>query len=225
MYTKQIQRFESREEAGRKLAERLPQYSKTRSVIVLALPKGGVPVGAEIARLLNKPFDVLFVGKITAPGCGGMPLGAITTGGVRMLNNAMIDRLHLSKDEVRNAVLQGALRLTRREKLCRGPYPPLATIADHTVILVDDGSTPCAVVRDAIRLLRRQHAERVIMALPSTCHHDACDLRLEADEVITLVEPPNPRDTGKSFKSFPLTTTADVRRILAGKCPIAGAGN
>ena len=224
MYTKRIQRFESREDAGRKLAKRLDRHSKPGSVIVLALPKGGVPIGAEIAGLLNKPFDVLLIGKITAPGCGGMPLGAITTGGVRMLNSAMIDRLHLSKDEVSNAVLQGARSLARREKICRGQYPP-QTIADHTVILVDDGSTPCAVIRDAIRLLRRQHAEQVIIALPSISHQDARDLRLEADDVITLEEPPDPRAAAKSFKSFPRTTTADVRRILAGKCPIAGTGN
>ena len=195
MDTKQIQRFENCEEAGRKLAKRLDQYSKPGSVIVLALPKGGVPIGAQIARLLNQPFDVLFIGKITAPGCGGTPLGAITTGGVRILNSAMIDRLHLSKDEVRNAVLQGARSLARRERTCRGPYPQ-QTIADHTVILVDDGSTPCAVIRDAIRLLRRQHAERVIVALPTTGHHDARDLRLEADEVITSEESPDPRRAG-----------------------------
>lgn len=224
MFPEPLHQFESREQAGQKLAKQLSRYSKIESVIVLAMPKGGVPIGAEIARLLNKPFDVLLVGKITAPGCGGMPLGAITAGGVRTINNAMIDRLHMSQDEVRNAILQGALRLARQAKTYRAQHSPL-TIADRMIILADDGSTPCAVMQHAIHLLRRQHAERVIVAIPSTCHHSAYDLRLEADEVANLMEPADPKAAAMVLKKFPRITDADVRRLLADKCPVAGAGN
>ena len=215
MQLEQVQSFASREEAGRKLAQRLAKYSNTGNTIVLALPTGGVPVGAEIAEFLQKPFDILLVEKIIAPGSDGAPLGALTGGGVRMLNSAMIDRLHLSKPEVNSAVLDGSMRLARREKRCRGKKAAIE-IADRTVILIDDGTAPCEVIRAAVRLLRRQHAERVIVALPVVCHDTASDLRMEADQVVTLAEPEYSGVAGNWFEQFPMTTDADVRRLLSG---------
>jgi predicted phosphoribosyltransferase len=182
------QRNPNLREAGREIAERLARFSRSRDAVILALPNGGASVGAEIARSLGIPADVLVVGKITAHGCGGMPIGAITCGGVRLLNHAMIERLNLSRPEVNAAVLRGALRQARREKLCRGRKPGVE-VEDRTVILVDDGSTPCIVLRDAIRLLRRRHVERVVLAMPSACRHHAGELRMEADEFVTLDEP------------------------------------
>lgn len=214
----------SREEAGRELARLLTRFSTPKNVIVLALPNGGVPVGAEIAGILNKPFDVLFIEPITTPACGGVPLGAITAGGVRMLNCAMIDRLHLSTAEISSAVLHGSLKLAKRERSCRGQYPPLE-VADHVVILVDDGATPCATIRDAVHLLRRQHADCVIVAFPDACRHTLCDLRLEADEVVTLADSRATRHSVKSFHHFPRMTDAEVHHVLADKCAKAGAGN
>lgn len=224
MHTKRTQHFPSREEASRKLAERLARFSTTGDTIVLALPNGGVPVGAEIAELLHKPFDVLLVERILSPSCGETPLGAVTRGGVRMLNSAMIDRLNLSQSEIDSAVLQGSRKLARREQSFHRDQAPLE-IADRTVILIDDGTAPCEVIRDAIRLLRRQHAERVIVALPATCHEVANDLRMEADQVVTLAEPASPGSAGKWIEEFPNTSDEDVRRLLAGKCPAAGIGN
>lgn len=210
-----IKPFTSREEAGRKLAKRLAKYSIAKNAIVLALPNGGVPVGAEIAEFLGKPFDILLVEKIIAPGSDGAAMGAVTGGGVRMLNSAMIDRLRLSKPEVNSAVLDGSMRLARREKLCRGQKTAIE-IADRTVILIDDGTAPCEVMRAAVRLLRRQHAERVIVALPVTCQDIASDLRMEADHVVTLAEPEDPGSAGNWFDRFPMTTDADVYRLLVG---------
>lgn len=209
-----VHRFGSREEAGRKLAERLAGVAAHGDAIVLALPNGGVSVGAEVARTLRVPFDILLVAKITAHGCRDVELGAITSGGVRMLDCAMIDRLQLSDTEINAAVLKKSLKLARREKLFRGHQHSLV-VADHTVILVDDGSTPCATIRSAIRLLRRQHAERIVVALPAACRHVVCDLRMEADKVVTLAEPQAPIQTGKLFKHFPRTTVAEVRRLLS----------
>ncbi len=213
MQTSMPRRFGSREEAGRALAKRLAAYAATDAVVI-ALPKGGVTVGAEIAHLLQLPFDVLLMDRITAPGCGETPLGAITSGGVRMLNLAMIDRLHLSDDVVRGAVLRKALRLARRERFYHGNHPSV-DVADRTVILVDDGTASCSTLRNAIRLLHRQHAEHVVVAVPVTCKNAAFDLRMEADEVVTLEEPSVEIAAGKWFESFPPTTTAEVRRILS----------
>lgn len=206
-------RFGSRQEAGRALAKRLAGFAATDAVVI-ALPKGGATVGAEIAHLLHLPFDVLLMDRITAPGCGVTPLGAITSGGVRMLNSAMIDQLHLSDDVVRGAVLRKALRLARRERLYRRHHASV-DVADRTVILVDDGTASCATLSNAIRLLHRQHAEHVVLAVPVTCEHAACELRMETDEVVTLEEPSVEFSAGKWFESFPPTTSAEVRRILS----------
>jgi predicted phosphoribosyltransferase len=213
MQTSMHKRFGSRQEAGCALAKRLAGFAAADAV-VLALPKGGAAIGAEIAHLLQLPFDVILIDRITAPGCGETPLGAITSGGVRMLNMAMIDSLHLSDDVVRGAVLRKALRLARRERLYRGHHSSV-DVADKTVILADDGTAHCSVLCNAIRLLHRQHADHVVVAVPVACQHVACDLRMEADELVTLEEPALEITAGKWFESFPPTTSAEVRRILS----------
>lgn len=213
MHSASHPRFVNRMEAGRELAKKLVKFKKDPDVIILAIPRGGVAVGAEIADALEHPLDVLLLGKVTTPGCGDTPLGAVTSGGVRLLNSAMIDRLHLSEEEVRAAVLRECQDISRRERLYRGDHPSLE-VADRTVILVDDGSTPCATVRNAIRLLRRQHVERIVVALPAVCRHSACDLRYETDEVVTLAEPSSPTPAGRWFREFPPTTDREVRSML-----------
>jgi putative phosphoribosyl transferase len=214
----------SREEAGRDLAGRLFKFVGLKDVIVLALPNGGVPVGAKVAGILNLPFDILLVGDITVPGAGGPKLGAITCGGVRMLDCSMIDRLHLSDAEVKSAVLQASIELAKKERFFRSHKPSL-DVADHTVILVDDGTTACATVRNAVRLLRRQHAERIIVALPVACRHVTCDLRHEACEVVTLSEPVSPATVGKWCKHLPATPDSEVRELLVGARGCAGTHN
>jgi predicted phosphoribosyltransferase len=213
MKSNQLKRFGDRMEAGRELAQKLTKYRNEPGVVVLAIPKGGVPVGVGIAEELEHPFDVLLIGKITAPGCGGTSLGALTSGGVRMLNCAMIDRLHLSEEEIRNAVFKECQHIAHRERLYRGDHPSV-DVADRTVILVDDGSTPCVMLRNAIRLLRRQHADRVVVALPALCRNSACDLRFETEEVVTLAEPASPAPAGRWFRHFPPTSDHEVRCLL-----------
>lgn len=192
-------------------------------MVVLTLPNGSVPLGADIAARLNQPFDVLFVGKITAPGCGGIALGSITGGGVRVINAALADRLRLGRAEINAAVLHGALKLARREKSCRGHHPPLQ-IAEHTVILIDDGRSPSVVLRDAIRLLRRQHAERVVVAFPSACRHAIRDLGMEADEVIALEES-SPETSGTWSETLPRLTEAEIRHFLSENLSSADSHN
>ncbi len=224
MQTASHKRFSCRREAGRALAKLLEKYVGDPETVVLALPKGGMEVGAEIAHLLGLPFDVLLVDRITAPGRGDTTLGAITSGGVRMLNCAMIDRLHLSDEDVCRAVLKKSVRLARRERLYRSQRPSI-DVADRTVILVDDGSSSCATLRNSIRLLHRQHVDHVIVAVPVTCHHAACDLRMEADEVVSLMEPSAQAPPAKWFESFPPTSSAEVRDILREEFVEAGSHN
>ena len=206
-------RFVTRQDAGRALAQQLSHYKSAHDTVVLALPKGGVAVGMEIANTLGLPLDILLVGRITVPGCGNTSLGAITSGGVRMLNNAMIDSLHLSEQDIHDAVLRKSLELAEREHAYRNQRPSLE-VADRNVIVVDDGSLPCAVLRSAVRLLRRQHAEKIVLALPTACHNAACDLRMEADELVVLVEPSSAAPAGKWFEHFETPTREEVRHML-----------
>lgn len=214
----------SRKEAGRDLAEHLAKFNGLKNAIVLALPNGGVPVGAEVAAILNLPFDILLVADIAAPDPVGAKLGAITCGGVRMLDCAMIDRLHLCDSEVKSAVLRASIELAKRERFFRGHKPSL-NVADHTVILVDDGTTPCTTIRNAVRLLRRQHVERIIVALPVACRHVTCDLRHEACEVVTLSEPVSPATVGKWRKRLPETPDSEVLELLIGARECVGTHN
>lgn len=208
-----IKKFSTRAEAGHALAKRLGNHLITPDTVILALPKGGVAVGAEIARCLKLPFDVLLVSRITVPGCGRTSLGALTSGGVRVLNCAMIDRLQVTEEEVRDAILSKSIRLARRERNYR-PQRPSLDVSDRHVILVDDGGTECEVICDAIHLLRRQHAEHVVVAMPAACHHAACDMRLEADEVITLTEPSREFRASRCFEHYSPPNADEIRRIL-----------
>jgi putative phosphoribosyl transferase len=218
MNTLKLRKFSNRRKAGRNLARHLTKFSGHCDVVVLALPNGGVEVGMEISACLKAPFDILLVRKITSSAHEHAVLGAITSGGVRILNGALIDRLQLSDSEVRAAVLMESIELSRMEKLYRGDAPSL-DVADQTVILVDDGSTPCATIRNAIRLLRRQHAEHVVFATPATCHHAACDLRHEADEVFTLTEPSKPVSVWRWLRHIHRTTDDEVSRLLLQNHP------
>lgn len=213
MQNTSLKRFPTRQDAGRALARRLTRFMASGDTVVLGLPKGGVAVGIEIARILGLPFDVLLIGRITVPGCGDTPLGAITSGGVRMLNCAMIDNLHLSEQDIREAVLRKSLELAEREHMYRSQRPSL-DVTDRNVILVDDGSSACAILRSAVRLLRRQHAEQVVVAVPVSCHNAACDLRMEADEVVVLAEPTSASPAGKWFEHFETPTHGEVRRMI-----------
>lgn len=205
--------FASRCEAGRSLAKILARYTGDPETVVLALPKGGVSVGVEIAHCLGLPFSPLLLERITAPGCGNTRIGAITSGGVRVLDSALIDRLRISDEDIHLAVLKKAVRLARREHYYRSQRPSIR-VADRTVILADDGSSSCVTLRDAIHLLRRQHVDHVIVALPVACNHAACDLRMEADEVLSLLETTTQVPATACFESPAPIRSADVCELL-----------
>ncbi len=214
MKTQSPRRFKNRQDAGRLLARSMEDFASIRDVVVLAFPNGGIPVAVEIARALGKPFDVLLMREVAHPADSSIILGSITSGGIRALNCALIDQLQLSDAQVSNAILMECAELARCEQLYRHDHPSLS-VADKTVILVDDGVTPCHMLRDAIHLLRRQHAEHIVVALPATSCHDCCDLRLEADQVVALAESETCGEPQKWFKKFPPASDEKACRILA----------
>jgi putative phosphoribosyl transferase len=214
MQTTKLHRFSNRTDAGRQLAQRLAPFAGIRNVIILAMPRGGVSVAAIVAKALKKPLDVFLMRRLILPNSDDVSFGAITSGGVRMLNHAMLDRMHLSDEVIRAVIFKESIELARREELYRGDHPSLE-IADHQVILVDDGFTPSSLLRDAIRLIRRQHPDKVVLALPAAPPNVLRDLGMEVDEVVTVSETdPSIATLGDCFKHLAPATDAEVLGLL-----------
>jgi predicted phosphoribosyltransferase len=162
----QPQRFRNRTDAGRQLAEKLAAYAHRPGVLVLALPRGGVPVGFEVARKLGAPLDVFLVRKLGVPGYEELAMGAVATGGVRVLNDEIVRGLGISEHEIDAAAARELQELARRQRLYRGDRP-LPGIAGRTVILVDDGLATGATMRAAIAAVRQQQPTRIVVAVPT----------------------------------------------------------
>src|SRR4051794_30789207 len=159
------QRFRNRAEAGRLLAERLRAYAGRDDLVVLALPRGGVPVGFEIARALDAPLDVFLVRKLGVPGHEELALGAIASGGIRVLNRQIVDALALRPERIEAIAAAEQRELERREREYRGDRPP-PDVTGRTVILVDDGLATGSTMVAAVRALRQDGPARVVVAVP-----------------------------------------------------------
>jgi predicted phosphoribosyltransferase len=206
--------FRDRHEAGRRLAAKLAGYAHCPDVLVLALPRGGVPVGHEVARALGAPLDVFVVRKLGVPGYEEVAMGAVATGGVRVLNDDIVAGLRIP-DYLIDAVAGRELEeLGRRERLYRGGRPP-PDVLRRTVILVDDGLATGATMLAAIKALRKLQPARVVVAVPIAAR-DTCEaLRAEVDEVICAVAPEPFHAVGRWYEDFSQTTDAMVRELLA----------
>src|SRR5438105_6479731 len=158
--------FRDRTEAGRLLAAKLTAYANRPDVIVLALPRGGVPVAYEVARALNAPLDVFLVRKLGVPGYEELAMGAVATGGVRVLNDEIVNGLRIRDDVVDAVTAWQQQELARREQLYRGDRPA-PDVRGRTVILVDDGLATGATMHAAIAALRRQQPARIVVAVPT----------------------------------------------------------
>lgn len=213
--------FDDRVEAGQELAKQLQRYAGRPDVLVLGLPRGGVPVAAVVARELGAPLDVFVVRKIGVPGHRELAMGAIASGGARVLNHAMIAELRLSDAQVAAVIAEEERELSRRDTLYRAGEPPLAA-ADRTVILVDDGLATGATMRAAVRAVRDLDPARVVVAVP-VGSFDACrDLERVADEVICARIPRTFIAVGRWYTDFSDTTDAEVTGLLeAAKRPAA----
>src|SRR3984893_6956590 len=210
----QPQRFRNRTDAGRQLAEKLAAYANRPGVLVLALPRGGAPVGFELARALGAPLDVFLVRKLGVPGYEELAMGAVATGGVRVLNDEIVRGLGISEHQIDAVVARELQELARRERLYRGDRPP-PYIPGRTAILVDDGLATGATMRAAIEALRRQQPARTVVAVP-TASADTCEaLKAEADDVICAMTPEPFFAVGHWYEDFTQTTDDEVRKLLA----------
>ena len=216
------QRFRNRTDAGRQLAEKLAAYADRPDVLVLALPRGGVPVGFEVARALGAPLDVFLVRKLGVPGHEELAMGAVATGGVRVLNDEIVRGLGILEGEIDAVVARELQELARRERLYRGDRPP-PDVAGRTVILVDDGLATGATMRAAIQALRQQHPACIVAAVP-TASPDTCEaLKAEADDVICAITPEPFFAVGHWYEDFAQTTDDEVRHLLCAEGDLSTA--
>lgn len=205
--------FEDRHDGGRVLAAQLRSYARQPDVTVLALPRGGVPVGYEVARALGAPLDVFVVRKLGVPGHPELAMGAIASGGVRVLNADVLQVLDIAPDELEAVGVEEQRELERREELYRGERPPL-DVADRTVIVVDDGLATGSTMLAAVRALKQMHPARVIVAVPVASAETCRDLRHEADEVVCAATPRPFRAVGVWYRDFPQLSDGEVHRLL-----------
>lgn len=205
--------FEDRIEAGRKLAGALSGYRGRSDVVVLGLPRGGVPVAAEVARAVGAPLDVFVVRKLGVPYQPELAFGALSSGGTCVFNDDVLRQAHLSEDQVQQVVAAETAELHRREEAYRGERPPVP-LEGQVVIVVDDGLATGASMRAAVRGLRQRAPSQVVVAIPVapavTCHA----LEEEADKVVCLQTPEWFRSVGEHYLDFAATTDDEVRHLL-----------
>jgi len=214
-------RFRNRREAGRLLAEHLRGYGGRDDVIVLALPRGGVPVAYEIADALGAPLDVYLVRKLGVPGHEELALGAIATGGIRVINRQLVDALEMTTDEVEAVAARELTELQRRERDYRGDRPP-PDLTARTVILVDDGLATGSSMWAALLAARQDDPARIVVAVPFADPHVRESFRGEADEVVCLMTPQPLGSVGRWYEDFSQTTDEEVHYLLArGRRPPA----
>src|SRR5881397_510391 len=205
--------FPDRIEAGRLLAEKLEKYANRDDVIVLGLPRGGVPVANEVAKRLRAPLDVFIVRKLGVPGFEELAAGAIASGGVRVLNEDVMRAIPHADEAINAITARETAELERREQIYREGRPP-PELRDRIVILVDDGLATGATMRAAVKALRERGAAKIVVAVPvgppETCH----ELEEEADETICLSTPEFFQAVGQYYEDFSQTTDDDVRELL-----------
>jgi erythromycin esterase-like protein/predicted phosphoribosyltransferase len=218
-------RFQNRVDAGRRLAAALARYADRSDVLVLALPRGGVPVGFEVATRLKAPLDVFLVRKIGVPGHPELAMGAIAEGGIQVLTEGLIRDLEIPRALVEQVSARERLELERRDTLYRGARHP-APVHDRTVILVDDGLATGATMQAAVLVLKQRKAAKIVVAAPVGARDTCARLGRLADEVVCLAMPEPFNAVGLWYEDFDQTDDDDVRRLLAtaAKSPTPASG-
>lgn len=206
--------FRDRADAGRELARHLAGYAQRADVVVLGLPRGGVPVAAEVAAALQVAFDVLLVRKLGVPGHPELAMGAIGPGGVRVLNATVVRSLGITDAALDEVAARETQELDRRQRLYRGELPPLA-LGGRVVIAVDDGLATGATMRAAVSALRVAGPARVVVAVPVGPGPTCRELAAEADEVVCVRTPVTFQAVGQWYDDFAQTTDAEIRRLLS----------
>jgi len=205
--------FRNRVEAGQQLAQRLVKYANRSDVLVLALPRGGVPVGYEVAQALHAPFDVFVVRKLGVPGHEELAMGAIASGGVRVLNGDVIEGMQIP-DDVIDAVAARELReLERRERAYRDDRPA-PDVQGRTAILVDDGIATGSTMKAAVEALRQLEASRIVVATPIAALSTVGEMQTAVDELVAVMTPADFGGVGRWYEDFSQTTDEEVRDLL-----------
>ena len=209
--------FRDRRDAGRRLAKALEKY-RGEDVVVLALPRGGVPVGYEIAEALGAPLDVFLVRKLGVPGHEELAMGAIASGGVRIINRDVVEAIGIADWEIDAAAGREGQELERREKAYRGDRPA-PDLTGKTAILVDDGLATGASMRAAVKALRNMKPARIVVAVPTAAPETCRAFEAEVDEVICAITPEPFWAVGAWYEDFTQTTDEEVRDLIdrAGK--------
>jgi putative phosphoribosyl transferase len=205
--------FRDRADAGRRLAKELTAYAGRSDVLVLGLPRGGVPVAFEVAQALEAPLDVLVVRKLGVPGHEELAVGAVASGGVIVLNPDVISALNPSMHVLQEVAAREREELARREQLFRGGRPPL-DVGGKVVILVDDGVATGSTMRAGVAALKRMAPARVVVAVPTASAPACAELSQEADECICMITPEPFYAVGIWYEDFSQTTNDQVRDLL-----------
>lgn len=206
--------FADRREAGRELAELLADIQDAREAVVLALPRGGVPVGHEVARVLNARLDVFLVRKLGTPGHQELAMGAIASGGIRVLNEEVVRALGIRSDQIDAVARREQVELERRDASYRRGRP-LASLTNRTVILVDDGLATGTTMKAAVQAVKQQNPARVIVAVPVGAPETCRALAAVADQVICARTPTSFSAVGESYQDFSQTTDDEVISLLS----------
>jgi putative phosphoribosyl transferase len=205
--------FANRADAGRRLAARLSAYAERPDVLLLALPRGGIPVAFEVARELRVPLEVFVVRKLGVPGQPELAMGAIATGGVRVLNDDVVGYLGISPQVIDSVARAEQQELERREREYRGTRP-VPEIGGRIVILIDDGLATGSTMRAAVGAVRQQRPTRVVVAVPVAAPSTCEEFREEVDELVCLEAPAGFSAVGQWYLDFSQTTDEEVRDLL-----------
>jgi putative phosphoribosyl transferase len=205
--------FRDRADGGRKLAAQLTRYADRPDVLVLALPRGGVPVAYEVATALNAPLDVFLVRKLGVPGHEELAMGAIATGGVRVVNEELVRYLGIQDEVIDSIAAVEQRELERREEAYRDGRPP-PHVKDRLVILIDDGLATGSTMRAAAASLRLQNPARIVVAVPVSSPETCAEFRSEVDEIVCAVTPQHFQGVGLWYDDFSQTSDDEVRELL-----------
>lgn len=207
-------KFHTRAEAGKMLARELTAYADCKDLLVLGLPRGGVPVAYEVAKILGAPLDICLVRKLGVPGHKELAMGAITAGGIQVLNYDVVSSLGITSQTIDQVTADELQELQRRDRAYRGDRPPL-NVKNITVIVVDDGIATGSTMRAAITILKQQQPKRIVIAVP-VAPPETCDqLSDQVDEVVCLKMPEQMYAVGVWYEDFSQTTDEEVRHLLA----------
>jgi putative phosphoribosyl transferase len=210
-----LEKFRNRTEAGKLLADKLKDYTHANlsDVLVLGLPRGGVPVAFEVAKALDAPLDVCLVRKLGVPGHKELAMGAIATGGVRVLNEDVVHWLRISEETIDEVMAIEMRELERRNRVYRGNRPA-PKVKNNTIILVDDGIATGATIQAAIATLKQQQPRKLIIAVPVAAAATCAQLETEVDKVVCVMAPEDLYGIGIWYENFDQTTDAEVLELL-----------